>query len=137
MTASNTPAAIMTGPAHASGQQAQNVMAMTKMLNACRLGSELPRVSFGMTGAASNTSYGRGALMTLRSTVTSTNEMPGTSAARSSMPAAPVAPVAAAYPSHASRHGYATYTASVMILFASDTPRASTGCARKASVIDM
>ena len=112
-------------------------MAMTKMLNACRLGNELPRVSFGMTGDASNTSYGRGALMTLRSTVTSTNEMPGTSTARKRAPAAPAAPVAAAYASHTSRHGYATYTASVMTLFASDTPRASTGRARKASVIDM
>ena len=52
-------------------------------------------------------------------------------------PAAPAAPVAAAYASHTSRHGYATYTTSVMALFASDTPRASTGRARKASVIDM
>ena len=137
MNASNTPATSMTGPTHASGQQAQNVMAMTKMLNACRLGNEFPRVSFGMTGAASKTSYGRGALMALRSTVTSTNEMPGTNAARSSIPVAPAAPVAAAYASHASKQGYATYTALVIALFAKETPRASAGRARKASVIDM
>ena len=75
--------------------------------------------------------------MALRIRVTSANETPGTNTARSSVPAAPAVPVAAAYANHASRQGYATYTASVMILFARETQRDSAGRARKASVIRM
>ena len=61
----------------------RNVNAMTAAENTCRLGKDFPLVSFGITGATPNSSYGLLRFTRYRNTLTPMKPSNGTRIARS------------------------------------------------------